>query len=100
MLRRSQITMSDAELEAFLAEERVVTCATIGPSGSAPDAALVHQGRQGDRRVDLRQVTEGEEPERLPQATLQVEAGKAYQELRGAMFECTSRSCARWQPSR
>ena len=32
-LRRSQITMSDAEMLAFLHEERVVTCATVGPGG-------------------------------------------------------------------
>ena len=33
MQRRSQITMSETELEAFLEEERVVTCASIGPNG-------------------------------------------------------------------
>ena len=29
-LKRSQITMTDDEMQAFLAEERVVTVATIG----------------------------------------------------------------------
>jgi nitroimidazol reductase NimA-like FMN-containing flavoprotein (pyridoxamine 5'-phosphate oxidase superfamily) len=31
--RRSDITMSDAELLHFLDEERVLTCATLGPNG-------------------------------------------------------------------
>ena len=33
MARRVEITMSKDELAKFLAEERVVTCATIGPNG-------------------------------------------------------------------
>ena len=31
--QRSQITMSDAEVEAFLVENRVLTMATVGPDG-------------------------------------------------------------------
>jgi hypothetical protein len=31
--RRSQIVMSEDELARFLAEERVMTCATLGPHG-------------------------------------------------------------------
>src|SRR5439155_16138487 len=42
MLRRSQITMSDAELEALLAEESVVTCATNAPSGQPHRMRLVY----------------------------------------------------------
>ena len=33
MSRRSQITMSDQEAAAFLADERTLTCATAGPRG-------------------------------------------------------------------
>ena len=33
MSRRDQIKMTDAEVAAFLAEERTVTCATAGPRG-------------------------------------------------------------------
>ncbi len=33
MSRRDQIKMSDAEVAAFLDEQRVVTCATFGPRG-------------------------------------------------------------------
>ena len=31
--RRDQIKMSDAELAAFLDEQKVMQCATVGPSG-------------------------------------------------------------------
>jgi len=89
MLRRSQITMSPAELEAFLDEERVVTCATIGPNGRPHLMPLWYF-------VDGTTITtwtfaksqKVKNLERLPRATLQVEAGDLYVELRGAMMEC------------
>ena len=89
MLRRSQITRSPAELAAFLSEERVVTCATIGPNGRphlmplwfVADGAVVSAWTFG-KSQKVKNL------ERLPQATLQIEAGKEYQELRGAMLEC------------
>ena len=89
MLRRSQITMSPAELEAFLDEERVVTCATIGPDGRPHLMPLWYV-------VDGTTITtwtfgksqKVKNLERLARATLQVEAGDLYVELRGAMMEC------------
>jgi len=105
--RREQIKMSEAEVAAFLAEERTVTCATVGPrgwphlmplwyvlrgiedrpapaGGSAPSTppvpriwAWTYGASQKVRNL-----------ERDPRATLQVEAGEAYAELRGVMFEC------------
>jgi len=87
--RRSQITMTDADLEALLAEEPVVTCATIGPNGRPHLMPLwfVADGHT------ITSWTFGKSQkvknlERLPQATLQVESGLKYQELRGAMLEC------------
>ena len=89
MLRRSQITMSDAELEAFLAEERVVTCATIGPNGR-PHLMPLWYFVEGNTITSwtFAKSQKVKNLERLPQATLQVEAGERYQELRGAMLEC------------
>ena len=89
MLRRSQITMSDAELEAFLAEERVVTCATIGPNGR-PHLMPLWYFVEGNTIASwtFAKSQKVRNLERLPQATLQVEAGERYQELRGAMLEC------------
>jgi PPOX class probable F420-dependent enzyme len=89
MARRNEITMSERELHAFLGEERVVTCATIGPHGRphlmplwyVADGAVVSSWTYG-KSQKVRNL------ERLPQATLQVEAGHGYDELRGAMLEC------------
>jgi PPOX class probable F420-dependent enzyme len=89
MLKRPQIAMSDAELDALLAEERVVTCATIGPQGR-PHLMPLWFVMDGKTIVSwtFAKSQKAKNLERLPQATLQVEAGRAYQELRGAMFEC------------
>ncbi len=92
--------MSEAEVAAFLEQERTVTCATIGPRGwphlmplwyvlratppgeSSPPTlriwAWTYASSQKVRNL-----------EREPRATLQVESGESYEQLRGAVFECT-----------
>jgi PPOX class probable F420-dependent enzyme len=87
--RRDQITMSDEELRAFLAEKKVVTCATIGPNGRPHLMPLWYAVDD----LTLRGWTyaksqKAKNLERDPRATLQVEAGEAYHELRGVMMEC------------
>jgi len=87
--RRDQISMSDNELREFLAEHRVVTCATIGPNGR-PHLMPLWYAVDG---VELRGWTyaksqKAKNLERDPRATLQVEDGEQYHELRGAMMEC------------
>lgn len=89
MSRRDQITMSEDEALAFLDEERTVVCATIGPRGwphLMPLWFVVRDGRlwawtfaKSQKTVNL---------ERDPRATLQVEAGETYDQLRGVMLEC------------
>ncbi|MGH7393044.1 MAG: pyridoxamine 5'-phosphate oxidase family protein [Candidatus Rokuibacteriota bacterium] len=81
--------MSDEELARFLAGGRVVTCATIGPTGRPHLMPLWYVVEAGivtswtfAKSQKVRNL------ERRPQATLQVEAGDAYHELRGAMLEC------------
>jgi Pyridoxamine 5'-phosphate oxidase len=89
-LKRSQITLSDTELQQFLAEERIVTCASIGPGGRPHLMPLWYVVQDGlvaawtfGKSQKVRNL------ERLPQATLQIEAGRdRYAELRGAMLEC------------
>src|SRR5947208_14617448 len=81
--------MSDEELRSFLAEHRVVTCATIGPNGR-PHLMPLWYTVDG---VELRGWTYAKSQkarnlERDPRATLQVEDGEQYHELRGAMMEC------------
>jgi hypothetical protein len=93
--------MSDAEVDAFLTEERTVTCATIGPRGWPHLMALWYVPRpvedplrsDGGQRVRLWSWTYAASQkvrnlERDARATLQVEAGELYQELRGVMLEC------------
>ena len=89
MSRRAEIAMSPEELRAFFDQELTLTCATIGPNGR-PHLMPLWFIRQGDV---LASWTYGASQkvknlERLPQATVQVEAGKKYEELRGAMLDC------------
>jgi PPOX class probable F420-dependent enzyme len=87
--RRDQITMSDDELRAFLAEKKVVTCATIGPNGR-PHLMPLWYAAEGTtlRGWTYAKSQKAKNLERDPRATLQVEDGEAYHELRGVMMEC------------
>ena len=87
--RRAAIAMTEPELQRFLAEERLVTVASIGPNGR-PHLMPLYYVADG---TVISTWTFGKSQkvknlERLPQATLQVEAGEHYHELRGAMLEC------------
>lgn len=81
--------MTDAEVLAFLDEERVVTCATFGPHGwphLMPLWYVLRDGRIWAWTFAKAQKTKN--LERDPRATLQVEAGRdQYPELRGVMLE-------------
>ena len=81
--------MSDDELVAFLAEERTVTCATLGPNGRPHLMPLWYlpEGREL-RAWTYAKSQKARNLDRDPHATLQVEAGEEYGELRGAMLEC------------
>ena len=89
MSRRDQIVMSDAEAAAFLEEERIVTCATLGRDGRPhlmPLWYVVRDGRLWAWTYAKSQKTRN--LQRDPRATLQVEAGRdVYGELRGVMIE-------------
>src|ERR1700759_4249363 len=81
--------MSDDEVLAFLDEERVVTCATHGPHGWPHLMPLWYLVKGGEiwawtyaKSQKVRNL------ERDPRATLQVEAGDSYDQLRGVMLEC------------
>ncbi len=87
--RRDQISMSDDELHAFLGEQKVVTCATIGPSGR-PHLMPLWYAAEGTtlRGWTYAKSQKAKNLERDPHATLQVEDGELYHELRGVMMEC------------
>ena len=87
MSRRDQITMSDAEVRAFLEEERTVTCATNGRDGWPHLMPLWYVIRDGElwswtyaKSQKVRNL------ERDARVTLQVEAGETYDQLRGVML--------------
>lgn len=87
--RRTAIAMSETELARFFEEERVLTCATLGPGGRPHlmplwyvPAGLVLHAWTFAKSQKVRNL------ERDARATVQVEAGDAYRELRGAMLEC------------
>src|SRR6059058_3574713 len=89
MSRRDQITMSDEEVAAFLDEERTVVCASNGRDGwphLMPLWYVVREGELWSWRYAARQKAKN--LERDPRVTLQVEAGDAYDQLRGVMLEC------------
>jgi len=87
--RRSQIEMSDEEVRAFLAEKRVLQCATNGPRGVPHMVPLwfVADGTEV-RSWTYAKSQKARNLERDPRATLGVEDGELYHELRGVMFEC------------
>jgi len=88
--------MSQAEVAAFLAEERTVTCATAGPRGwphLMPLWYVLRDPGDGAPSPRIWAWTYGASQkvrnlERDPRASLQVETGEAYAELRGVMLEC------------
>ena len=90
MSRRAQIVMTDAEVPAYLAEERTVTCASIGPDGwphLAPLWYVVRDGRVWAWTYAASQKVRN--LERDPRATLQVESGDTYDTLRGVALRTT-----------
>jgi Pyridoxamine 5'-phosphate oxidase len=94
--RRDQIKMDGDEAASFLVEERTVTCATNGPRGLPhlmPLWYVLREAPDGQPGPRLWAWTYGVSQkvrnlERDGRATLQVEAGEQYQELRGVMIEC------------
>jgi hypothetical protein len=101
--RRGQIEMTDGEVRAFLAEQMVMQCATVGPRGlphmvplwyvaegtphpaqaaEPPASGLELVGWTYAKSQKARNL------ERDPRATIGIEDGVQYHELRGVMFEC------------
>jgi PPOX class probable F420-dependent enzyme len=87
--RRDQITMSEEEVASFLDEQRVVVCATNGRDGFPHLMPLWYVVRDGELWAwTFAKSQKVRNLERDPRASLQVEAGEAYEELRGVMFKC------------
>jgi PPOX class probable F420-dependent enzyme len=90
--RRDQIVMTDAEIAAFLDEQRVLNVATIGPTGHPHLVAMWYamvEGRpsfwtfgKSQKVVNLR---------RDPRVTALVESGDTYGDLRGVELVGTAK---------
>jgi general stress protein 26 len=86
--RRDQIAMSDQEVAAFLAEQRVVVCGTNGPRGWPHLMPLWYVVRAGEIWAwTYAKSQKARNLERDDRATLQIEDGERYEELRGVMIE-------------
>jgi PPOX class probable F420-dependent enzyme len=84
--------MSDEEVRAFLAETMVMQCATNGPRGLPHMVALWFVPDGGELRGwTYAKSQKAKNLERDPRATLGLEDGVQYHELRGVMFECEVR---------
>jgi PPOX class probable F420-dependent enzyme len=81
--------MSDEEVRGFLAEQMVMQCATNGPRGFPHMVALWFIA-DGDelRGWTYAKSQKARNLERDPRATLGIEEGVQYDQLRGVMFEC------------
>ncbi len=87
--RRDQITMSEEELHAFLAEQMVMQCATVSPSGRPHMVPLWYFPEGAELRGwTFAKSQKARNLERDPRATIGIEEGVQYQELRGVMLEC------------
>jgi PPOX class probable F420-dependent enzyme len=87
--RRAQIEMSEEEVRAFLADHKVMQVATIGPRGWPHIVPLwyVPDGTEL-RGWTYAKSQKARNLERDPRATVAIEDGVEYNELRGVMLEC------------
>ena len=87
--RRDQIKMSDEEVTAFLSDQMIMQCATLGPSGRPHMTPLwyVPEGLELSAWTYAKSQ-KARNLERDPHATIGIEDGIQYNELRGVMLEC------------
>jgi hypothetical protein len=90
--RRSEIEMTAEEVQAFVAEQMVMQCATLGPHG-LPHMVPLWFVTEVTPNLELVGWTYAKSQkarnlERDPRATLGIEDGVEYHELRGVMVEC------------
>lgn len=88
MSRRDQIELSDGELRELLEAERVAVVSSIGPRGWPHSMPLWYVPREGEVWVwTYAKSQKVRNLERDRRATVLVETGHGYGELRGAMIE-------------
>lgn len=88
MSRRDQIVLSDTELAELLESERVAIVSSLGPRGWPHSMPLWFVARDGEVWIwTYAKSQKVRNLERDPRATVLIETGHEYGELRGAMIE-------------
>ncbi|MFT5202231.1 MAG: PPOX class probable F420-dependent enzyme [Candidatus Aldehydirespiratoraceae bacterium] len=86
--QRSQITMTDEEIDVFLDQSRTATMATVGPSGAPHLVAMWYAYLDGtiwfETKGKAQKVKNLERNDRL---SVMVEDGLTYDQLRGVALE-------------
>jgi PPOX class probable F420-dependent enzyme len=82
--RRSQIKMTDEEIEAFLNQERTATLCSMHPDGSIHAVAMWYGFYKGAVTFETKAKSQKMQNfKRDPRITILVEAGDSYDQLRG-----------------
>lgn len=85
---RAQITMSDAEIVAFIDRSRTATMATIGPTGTPHVVAMWYAVIDGQVWFETKAKSQkAQNLRRDPRMTCMVEDGLTYDALRGVSIE-------------
>ena len=86
--RRDQIKLSDEELADLLETERIVIVSSVGPRGWPHSMPLWYVPRDGEIWIwTYAKSQKVKNLERDPRATLLIETGLEYGELRGVQIE-------------
>jgi PPOX class probable F420-dependent enzyme len=86
--RRDQIELTEREQRDLIAGERIVVVATLGPRGWPHVMPLWYVPREGEIWIwTYAKSQKVKNLERDPRATLLIEAGTEYNELRGLQIE-------------
>lgn len=88
MSRRAQIVLSDSEVDELLRSQRIAVVSSLGPRGWPHSMPLWYVPRDGEVWIwTYAKSQKVRNLERDPRATVLVETGHDYGELRGVMFE-------------
>jgi general stress protein 26 len=88
MSRRDQIRMTDDEVREYLAGQKVINVASIGPNGRPHLAPLWYFPHEdGVATWTYGTSQKAKNLRRLPEATVLAEDGDSYEKLRGVSFE-------------
>ena len=88
MSRRDQITLSESEQLELLGDERIAVVSSLGPRGWPHSMPMWFVPRDGEVWIwTYAKSQKVRNLERDPRATVLVETGREYGELRGVMIE-------------